>query len=58
MNGPMSKYNKSLQNMADPIPLSKCPSIKMDLSGMLKYAKSKGIQPFDLSEQEKKQFIK
>ena len=58
MNGQMNKYRESLRNMGAPAPLSKCPQIKMDLSGMLKYAKQKGVQPFELSEAEKKNFMK
>lgn len=58
MNGQMSKYRESLRHTGEPVPLSRCPQIKMDLSGMLKYAKKKGVQPFELSEAEKKNFVK
>lgn len=58
MNGQMSRYRKSLANTPEPLPLSKCPKLKMDLSGMLKYAKGKGVQPAELSEEEKQRFIK
>lgn len=57
MNGLMNRYNKSLQNTPEPILLSQQKKIKMDLSGLIKYAKKKGVQPFDLSDSEKQKFI-
>lgn len=57
MNGLMSKYKDSLKNTSDHFPLSQCKPMKMNLSGLLRYAKEKGIQPYDLSEKEKEMFI-
>lgn len=58
MNGLMSRYKESLQNMPEHIPLSKCEQIKMDLSGLLRYAKERGVSPSELSDVEKDRFIK
>lgn len=58
MNGQMKKYKESLKNTPEPIPLKKCPQVKIDMSGMIKYAKEKGTQPYYLSEEEKQYFIK
>lgn len=58
MNGLMSRYKESLKNTPEHIPLSQCKKIKMDLSGLLRYAKERGVQPFELSESEKSSFIK
>ena len=58
MNGLMSRYKESLQNTPEHIPLSKCKQIKMDLSGLLRYAKEQGVSPFELPAEEKERFIK
>lgn len=58
MNGQMSRYKKSLATTPAPLSLSKCPKLKMDLSGLLKYAKIKGVQPAELSAEEKQRFVK
>ena len=57
MNGLMKKYKESLENMSEPILLSDCKHVKMDLSGLMKYAKSKGMKVADLSSEEKAKFI-
>ncbi|MBO5347067.1 MAG: hypothetical protein J6A45_02915 [Lachnospiraceae bacterium] len=57
MNGQMKRYKNSLLTMPEPIPLSKCPQIKLDLSGLMKYAKSKGMKVIDLTEAERAMFI-
>ena len=57
MNGRMSRYKESLKNTPDYMPLKQCPQIKMDLSGVLKYAKKKGVRPIQLSETERQKFI-
>ena len=57
MNGLMNRYKESLKNTPDYTPLKQAPQIKMDLSGLLKYAKKKGVQPVQLSEAEKKKFV-
>lgn len=58
MNGPMKKYKESLVNMPDPILLSQCPKIRLDLKGLLQYAKEKGVKVIELSEKEKAAFIR
>ena len=58
MNGLMSRYKESLKNTPEHIPLSQCKKIKMDLSGLLRYAKERDVQPFELSESERNSFIK
>ena len=57
MNGQMKRYRQSLESTPEPILLSQCPQIKMDLRGMMKYAKSIGKKVVELTEDEKKQFI-
>jgi hypothetical protein len=54
----MSRYKESLQKTPEHIPLSKCEQIKMDLSGLIRYAKEQGVSPFELSAEEKERFIK
>lgn len=58
MNGQMRRYKKSVAGMPEPILLSQCPKIKIDLPGLMKYAKEKGVRVVDLSEEEKEVFIK
>jgi hypothetical protein len=43
--------------MQGPILLSQCQDIKLDLRGLMKYAKEKGVKVIDLSEDEKSYFI-
>jgi len=43
--------------MPEPILLSQCPRIKLDLRGLMKYAKSKGKKVIDLTDDEKNLFI-
>lgn len=58
MNGQMKKYKDSLNAMQGPVLLSQCPNIKLDLRGLMKYAKEKGVKVIDLSEEEKASFVK
>ena len=58
MNGQMRRYKESVAATPDPILLSQCPKIKMDLPGLMKYAKEKGVRVVDLSEKEKQAFIR
>lgn len=46
-----------LRNTAAPILSSQIPTVKMDLTGMIKYAHDKGVKVCDLSEDEKNMFI-
>lgn len=57
MNGQMKRYRESLARTSEPILLSQCPRIKLDLSGMMKYAKSNRKKVMELTEDEKKLFI-
>jgi len=43
MSGQMKKYRESLVNMPEPIMLSQITQ-KMDLRGLMAYAKSKGVK--------------
>lgn len=58
MNGQMKKYRNSLAAMQGPILLSQCPDIKLDLRGLMNYAKEKGVKVIELSKAEKASFIK
>lgn len=57
MNGQMKRYRQSLANTPEPIMLSQCPQVKLDLRGMMKYAKSIGKKVVELTDEEKKRFI-
>ncbi len=56
MTGQMKRYRNSLKQTPDPILLSQFSS-KMDLRGLMAYAKGKGKKVIELSEQEKSLFI-
>ncbi len=56
MNGLMNKYRESLKNTQNPVLMSSLPKIKLDLSGLIKYAKSKNMQPSELTVEEKEKF--
>lgn len=58
MNGQMRKYNESLINTPGPIPYSQVPKMQIDMDGIIKYAKEKGMKVSELSEHEKSMFIK
>lgn len=57
MNGQMKRYRESLNNTPDPILLSQIDK-KMDLRGLMEYAKKKGVKVADLSPEEKAVFVK
>ena len=57
MDEQMKRYKKSLINTPEPILLSQCPQIKMDLRGMMEYAESVGKKVSDLTVEEKYKFI-
>lgn len=57
MYGQMKRYRESLATMPEPILLSQCPQMKLDIRGLMKYAKEKGKKVVELTEAEKKQFI-
>jgi hypothetical protein len=52
----MKKYKESLEDTPNPILLSQI-SKKIDLRGIMNYAKKKGIKVSQLSESEKLKFI-
>jgi len=54
----MRRYKESLAKTPDPILLSQCPKIKLDLRGLMQYAKEKGVKVIELTEKEKAAFIK
>ena len=56
MNGQMKRYKESLEDTPNPILLSQI-SKKIDLRGIMNYAKKKGIKVSQLSESEKLKFI-
>lgn len=56
MYGQMKKYKESLKSTPGPIMLSQIP-MKIDLRGIIAYAKEKGVQPAMLSEEEKQRFV-
>ena len=58
MNGQMRRYKESLAKTPDPILLSQCKKIKLDLRGLMQYAKEKGVKVIELTEKEKAAFIK
>ena len=56
MSGQMKKYKESLEDTPNPILLSQI-SKKIDLRGIMNYAKKKGIKVSQISESEKLKFI-
>ncbi|NLG03197.1 MAG: hypothetical protein GX567_05150 [Clostridia bacterium] len=51
------KYEMSLERMMEPILPSQLPKIKMDLAGLSRYAKEKGISLSELTDEEKGRFL-
>lgn len=58
MNGQMRRYKESLAKMPEPILLSQSPKIRLDLRGLMQYAKKKGVKVIELTEKEKAMFVK
>ena len=58
MNGRMRRYKESLAKVPEPILLSQSPKIKLDLRGLMQYAKKKGVKVIELTEKEKAMFVK
>ena len=60
MNGQMlssnKRYEESLNRMSAPIFASQLPKVKMNLAGLSRYAKDKGVSVRDLTEEEKNRF--
>lgn len=57
MTGQMKKYRESLMDTPEPIFLSQIQQ-KMDLRGLMAYAKEKGKKVVELTEQEKLSFVR
>lgn len=57
MTGQMKRYRESLKETPEPILLSRIQT-KMDLRGLMKYAKEKGKKVMELSEEERRSFIR
>lgn len=57
MNGQMKRYRESLSRTPGPIMPSQLPKVKLDMRGMVKYAKEKGVEPIKLSDKEKEKFM-
>lgn len=57
MNGWTRKYKESLERTGDPIVLSQCRKMVMDLPGLMTYAKKNGKRVVELTEEEKRKFI-
>ena len=56
MTGQMTKYKESLRHMPEPIMLSQIQK-KVDLRGLMNYAKEKGIKVTQLTNEEKNSFL-
>ncbi len=54
-----NRYENSLKRMQKPIMPSQLPKIKikMDLAGLSRYAKEKGVSLYQLTEDEKNKYI-
>ena len=57
MNGQMRRYRESLKGMSEPILLSQMKKT-MDLRGLMKYAKKKGVKVAQLTEKERMSFMR
>ena len=53
----MQRYNESLAQTPGPVLPKDLPRITIDYRSLFSYAKQKGIEPSELSEGEKEQFI-
>ncbi len=60
MNGQMlnsnKRYEESLNRMSAPVYASQLPKVKMNLAGLSRYARDKGVSVRDLTEEEKNRF--
>ena len=51
-------FTINLASMPETILLSQCPKVRLDLRGLMQYAKEKGVKVLELTEKEKAAFIK
>ena len=56
MIGQMTKYKESLRHTPEPVMLSQIQR-KVDLRGLMKYAKEKGVKVTQLTNEEKNRFL-
>lgn len=52
------KYLESLKTMSAPVPFKDLPKVKFDFQAILKFAEEKGVNPNDLTMEEREQFVK
>lgn len=57
MNRQMKKYKESLSRTPGPVMPSRIPNIKLDMRGLVKYAKERNVAPIDLTQEEKERFM-
>ncbi len=50
------RYEESFNRMSAPVYASQLPKVKMNLAGLSRYARDKGVSVRDLTEKEKNQF--
>ena len=50
------RYNESLSKMSAPVYASQLPKVKMNLAGLSRYARNKGVSVRELTEAERNQF--
>ena len=56
MSGPMSRYRQIIDEIPDPISIDDIPDVKIDLRGLSAYARERGVQPVELSDEEQNMF--
>lgn len=60
MNGQMlssnERYKESLRKISAPVYASQLPKVKMNLAGLSRYARNKGVSVRELTEAERNQF--
>lgn len=52
------KYFEQIRTMPEPIMVSELPKVKLNLKGIREYAESKGVAIANVTEKEKRLFIK
>lgn len=57
MNEQMQRYKDALKEMSEPVMLSQMTKA-VDLRGLMKYAKEKGVKVAQLTEKERMSFVK
>lgn len=58
MYGQMKRYKESLKNTSVPVMPSQIPQMNLDLRGLMTYAKNTGKKVANLTDDEKKMFLK